>query len=121
MISQFILILGKNVIRLGSWLHQASTLDHDFTNPIVLPKGLTAKRLVLDAHQRWIHASQKNPVFNSLSEKLVPWQIYVREESRRQTVQETPLLVHKKHDSPNIAVAADLVGQPGGVPQLWNA
>ena len=36
--------LGENVIRLRSWLHRA--------NPIIIPKGLAAERLFLDAHQR---------------------------------------------------------------------
>ena len=50
--------LGDNVIRLRSRLHRASALAHDFTNPIIIPKGLAAERLVLDAHERWMHASQ---------------------------------------------------------------
>ena len=50
---------GENVIHLRSRLHWASVLDHNFTNPIILPKGLAAEQLVLDAHQRWMHASQK--------------------------------------------------------------
>ena len=60
--------LGENVIRLRSRLHRASALAHDLTNHIIIPKGLAAKRLVLDAHQRWMHASQKT-VFNSLHQK----------------------------------------------------
>ena len=59
--------IGDNVIRLRSRLHRASALVHDFTNPII-PKGLAAERLVLDAHERWMHASQKT-VFNSLRQK----------------------------------------------------
>ena len=31
--------LGENVIRLRSRLHQASALGHDFTNPIIIPRG----------------------------------------------------------------------------------
>ena len=37
---------------LGDRLHRASALAHDFTNPIIIPKGLAAERLVLDAHER---------------------------------------------------------------------
>ena len=62
-ISQFISILG-----IRSRLHRALALAHDFTNPILIPKGLAAERLVLDAHERWMHASQKT-VFNSLRQK----------------------------------------------------
>ena len=60
--------LGDNVIRLRSCLHRASAFAHDFTNPIIIPEGLAAERLVLDAHERWMHASQK-AVFNSLRQK----------------------------------------------------
>ena len=107
--------LGDNVIRLRSRLHRASALAHDFTNPIIIPKGLAAERLVLDAHERWMHASQKT-VFNSLRQKY--WSIggfmYVKN------------LVHKLckknvvgtsdiHDSVDVAIATDSVGQPGSM------
>ena len=69
--------LGDNVIRLRSQLHRASALAHDFTNPIIIPKGLAAERLVLDAHERWMHASQKNGLQFTPSKIL-----YVCEESR---------------------------------------
>ena len=54
--------------RSPSRLHRVLVLAPDFTNPIIIPKGLAADRLVLDAHQRWMHASQKM-VFNSLRQK----------------------------------------------------
>ena len=58
--------LGDNVIWLRSRLHRASALAHDFTNPIIIPKGLAAERLVLDAHERWMHASQKRSSIHSV-------------------------------------------------------
>ena len=67
--------LGDNVIWLLSQLHRASDLAHNFTNPIIIPKGLAAERLVLDAHKRWMHASQNQSCLNferrRLSEKIL--------------------------------------------------
>ena len=59
---------SDNVLLLRSRLHRSVTIQHDFKNPVIVPKSLTTERLILEAHVRSMHGSQKL-VFSKLRQK----------------------------------------------------
>lgn len=57
------------VLRLKTRLHLASSLTHDFKNPIILPKGPAAEKRILHTHMSRLHASQRQ-TFNIMRQKF---------------------------------------------------
>lgn len=89
------------VIRLESRLHLASSLTHDFKNPIILPKGDVAEKKIMHLHQSRKHASQRQ-TFNLLRQNY--WILgsfnYTKQVVRKC---KTPRCRYIKYSSPRIA------------------
>lgn len=59
---------SDKIIRLKTRLSLASSLSDDYTNPIVIPKGMIAEKKILHLHQSRMHISQKQ-TFHLLRQK----------------------------------------------------